>query len=73
MGHQHGAVGICVGLVEVVRGEQDRLAARRELAHHAPEGAAALDVHRDGRLVEDQELGIADQRDGETRPLDLAA
>ena len=73
MRHQHGAVGEVVGLLEVVRGEDDRRAARGELAHRRPEGVAPLDVHRDRRLVEHQQVGVADQRAGEAHALGLAA
>ena len=73
VGHQHRAIGVRVGLLEVVGGEQDRLAARGELAHRRPERAAALDVHRHRRLVEHEQLGVADQREREAHALGLAA
>ena len=44
-----------------------------KVAHRRPEGVPALDVHPDGRLVEHEQLGVADQRDGESEPLGLAA
>ena len=56
--HQDRAVGVRVGLLEVMGGEQHRLASGRELAHDAPELAAALDVQRDGRLVEHEQVGL---------------
>ena len=47
------------------------------LAHHAAEGAQHLDlrrhVERGGRLVEDHELGVGDQRHRRHQPLQLAA
>jgi hypothetical protein len=55
-----------------VGGEHHGLAARSERAHRDPERAPAFDVHRDGRLVEDQELGIADHGDREAGALCLA-
>ena len=71
--HQDRAVGVGVGLLEVVRGEEDRAAARGELAHRAPEGVAALDVHRRGRLVEHEQRRVADEREREADALRLAA
>ncbi len=71
--HQHRAIGVRVGLLEVVRGEHDRLAARGEGAHRRPERVAPLDVERDGRLVEHEQLRVADERDGEAHALGLAA
>ena len=35
--HQHHAIGVLVGLLEIVRREEDGLAARRERAHRLPE------------------------------------
>ena len=41
--------------------------------HRLPELAPALDVDARGRLVEHQQVGVADQRSGEPDPLRLAA
>ena len=71
--HQHRPVGVGVGLLEVVGREQDRLAARGERAHRRPERVASLDVHRDRRLVEHEQLGVAHERDREAHALGLSA
>ncbi len=73
VGHQHDAVGVGVGLLEVVGGEHDRLAAGGEAAHRHPEGVAGLDVEGDGGLVEHQQVGVGHQGQGEAHPLGLAA
>ena len=44
-----------------------------ELAHRRPEGVAALDVHRRGRLVEHEQRRVADEREREADALRLAA
>ncbi len=71
--HQDGAVRELVRLLEVVRREDHGLAVRGEVAHRRPERAPRLDVHRHRRLVEDEQIGIADERDREARTLRLAA
>ena len=53
--------------------KSDGLAARGERAHRRPEVVAALDVHRDGRLVEHEQLRVGDERDREAHALGLAA
>jgi hypothetical protein len=50
--HQDDAVGVGVGLFEVVGGEDNRLAPSRHGAHRLPKVAAALDVERRRGLVE---------------------
>ena len=47
---------------EVVRGEDDRGAARVDLAQELPHGAADLDVDAGGGLVEDQQARLVHQR-----------
>ncbi len=73
VGHQDHAVGVSVGLLEVVGREDDRLAARGESPHRGPELTARLDVHADGRLVEDQHGRVGDQREREAHALGLPA
>ena len=70
---QHDPVGVLVGLLEVVRGEEHRAAALGVAADRRPEGAAALDVHAGGGLVEQQQRGVGEQRHREAQPLLLAA
>jgi hypothetical protein len=72
-GHQDRPVGVGVRLLEVVRGEEERLAGSGELADRVPERPSGLDVHAHGRLVEDEQIGIAHERDREAQALRLAA
>lgn len=60
-------------LREVVRGEQDRRPPACESIERLPEELAALDVHADGRLVEEEDLWIAGQRHREPDALRLSA
>ena len=69
--HRH-PVGELISLLQVVGGEDDRAPLLAELPDHAPEGALAFDVHSRGRLVEEDQLGIPGNRDGEAHPLGLA-
>ena len=67
------AVGELLGLVEVVRGQQDRLAERAQRADHLPGGPARGRVEAGRRLVEEEDLGVADQAEAEVEPPLLAA
>jgi hypothetical protein len=58
----HDPVGDGLDLPEQVRGEQHRAAAVGELAQQPAHPAHPLGVQAVGRLVEDQDLGIAEQR-----------
>jgi hypothetical protein len=71
--HDPDAIAEGLGLVEVVRGEQDRLAEVGERAHGAPGGAARLGIEAGRRLVEEDELRVADEREGEIQPARLPA
>ena len=71
--HEHDAVGEGVRLLQVVRREQHRAAAGRPGAGGDPEGATGLDVHRRRRLVQDQQLRVGREREGEADALCLAA
>ena len=73
LAHQHDAVGVLVGLLEVVGGEQHGAALLGVRADRGPERAAALDVHAGGRLVEQQQRRVGQQRHREAEPLLLAA
>ena len=70
-GHQHRAVGERVGLLEVMRREENGLAPVGEPANGRPERMSRLDVHADRGLVEHQQVGVADQRDREPHALGL--
>jgi hypothetical protein len=58
----HGdPVGEVVGLLEVLRREQDRLALIDQLTDHRPEVHPAPRVEPGGRLVEEQHVGASDE------------
>ena len=79
LGHQLPAiehrdpVGKLVRLVQVLRGEQDRDAAGDEVADDLPHGVAAARVQAGGRLVEEDDAGVADQGHREVEPAPHAA
>jgi hypothetical protein len=56
-----------------VRGEQDRLAQILQRADHLPRVAAGCGVEAGRRLVEEDQLGVADEGQGEVEPALLAA
>ena len=56
MVHDRHPVAELVGLLHVVRGQQDRLAVGVQLAEDLPQRDAALRVEAGGRLVEEQHL-----------------
>jgi hypothetical protein len=61
----HDPVGQRIGLLEIVRGQDDAAARCRQAAQRGPERAADLDVEAGGRLVEEDELGVPRERDPE--------
>src|SRR5581483_774709 len=63
--HHRDAVGELLGLVEVVRRQQHRLAELAQRADHLPRGASRGRVEARRRLVEEHEVGVADERDAE--------
>jgi hypothetical protein len=70
--HQDPVRGL-IRLLQVVRGEQQRLAGGDLLLHARPEQPAGLHVHRRGGLVEDDQVAFADDRQREPDPLRLTA
>ena len=64
-------VGELLGLVEVVGRQKDGLAELLERADRLPGGAAGGRVEAGRRLVEEDQLGIADQGEGEVEPAEL--
>ena len=60
-------------LLEVVGGEQDRGAARLQLLDELPELAPRLGVEAGGGLVEEQQLGAADDAERDVEPAALPA
>src|SRR3954452_6584 len=67
------AVGERLRLVEIVRGQEDRLAQVGELADDLPRRAPRGGIEARGRLVEEHELGVAHQRQPEVQAPGLAA
>ena len=68
----HDPVGLGVGLVQVMGGEEDGSPAGDEVAHRDPEGAPQLHVHGHGRLVQDQQVRVRQDRQRVPQPLGLA-
>src|SRR2546423_5761023 len=60
-------------LVEVVRGEQHGLPQTLQRAHGVPRGAPGRRVEPRGRLVEEDQVGIAHEREREVQAAQLAA
>ena len=67
------AAGEGVGFFEVVGGEEDGFAVGGQGADLGPEGAAGFYVEADGGLVEEDEVGVAGEGEGEEDTLFLAA
>ena len=67
------AIGLLASLGQVVRGEEERAAFRGLGVHRVPECAPRQGVHAGRGLVEDQEVRVAGQREGESHALYLAA
>src|SRR5690349_20193244 len=67
------AIAQRLGLVEVVRREQDGLAQLLQRAHDVPRGAAGGGVEAGGRLVEEDQLGVAHERQAEVQAPHLPA
>ena len=67
------AIGQRVGFFEVVRGEQDASSFRDKAADVFPERAARLGVEADGRLIEEQNVGVTADGEREQDALLLAS
>jgi hypothetical protein len=63
--HHHEPVAELLGLVHVVRGEHERDAALLQPVEPVPQHVARLRVEAGGRLVEQQQLGLVDERAGD--------
>ena len=72
-GDDRDAVGELLGLVHVVRREEDGLAERAQPVDHVPGGAARRRVEARRRLVEEDQLRVADQRERDVEPPPLPA
>ena len=57
------AIRELLGLVEVVRRQENRRAERAQRADHVPGGTARSRIEAGRRLVEEDEIGIADEGD----------
>ena len=67
------AVAEALGFVHVMRGEKHGAAAALELADDLPQLAAALGIETGGRLVEEENARIGDERRGDGQALALSA
>ena len=70
---QRDAVGEPVGLLEVLRGQEDRDAAGDEVADDVPHRPAAARIEAGRRLVEEDDPRVADQRHRQVEPAAHAA
>ena len=71
--HDRDAVGQRLRLVHEVGGEEDGLAERAEVLDRRPGLAAGGRVEAGGRLVEEEQVGVADEREREVEAAPLAA
>ena len=70
--HRH-AIGQLLRLVEVVRRQEDRLAERAQVANRLPGAPPCAGVEARRRLVEEDQLGVADERQAEVEAAFLPA
>ena len=66
--HDHEAVAQLLGLVHVVRREHEGHALALQLVEALPQEVARLRVEAGRRLVEQQQLGLVDERAGDREP-----
>ena len=67
------AVGFLARLGQVVGGEEERAPGDGLFAHRVPELAAGEGVHAGGGFVEDDEVGVSCQGEGQAHALEFAA
>jgi len=72
-GQDHDPVGQRLGFVHVVRGQEDRLAEVAETGDHLPGGVPGGGVEPRGGLVQEDQLGVADQGQGHVETAQLTA
>ena len=72
-GQDRHPVGQVLGLVHVVGGEQDRLAELAEALDQLPGTPPGRRVEPGGRLVQEEQVRVADQPEGQVEPSLLAA
>src|SRR5438105_13483627 len=71
--HDRDAVAQDLGLVEVVRGEENGRAPLPDVANELPQIAARLRVEAGRRLVQEEHLWLVHHRDGDRKTLTLPA
>jgi hypothetical protein len=71
--HNDDPISDGVRLFEVVGREDDGPPLDGKAAHHGPKASTTLDVHRDGRLIEEYQLRVAGNRECKAHTLHLAA
>src|SRR5271165_3634143 len=71
--HDRDTIGQRLGLVEVVGREDDRLAEIAQRADRPPRRPPRLGVEAGGGLVEEDQVGVADEREPEVEPPQLTA
>ena len=73
VGEDEDAIGVALGLGDVVRAEDDGRAALGERGDEAPQPLALARVERARRLVEQQHRRVGEQADGDVHALAVAA
>ena len=68
LAHDGDTVGELLSLVEVVRGQENRLPQLAQRADHVPRRPARRRIEPCRRLVEEEDLGVADEPEGEVEP-----
>src|SRR5207248_2690460 len=71
--HDRDPVAQGLGFLEVVRGQDDRLASLPEVGNEIPERTSRGRVQARRGLVEEEELRVVDERERNRQPLALAA
>src|SRR4051794_20459139 len=71
--HVQDAVGVEIDLRHFVGDQQDRDAARCQLAHYVVDALLVADVDADGRAIENENLGVGGKPLRQDDPLLIAA
>jgi hypothetical protein len=70
--HRHATIGVLGDQAHVVRDERDRTPLVRQVAHERHDALRLTVVLPEGRLVEDDDLGLGDDHAGDRQPAFLA-
>ncbi len=70
--HDH-AISDLVGFGQMVGGKEHRPALVSEFAHHSPKGSTGLHVHGGSRFIEEHDLRVTRNGNGEPDPLGLTS